>query len=208
MNFLGHCLFSDNTSAALAGSLWPDFAKKPDTEMCSDSFIRHFDRHQYIDRLTDTSEILAPVRTQLRPIFRKTTPIVIDMMLDHHLAIHWRRYHRQKLEDFAQLTYSKIADFDELAVPERLQRTISSMAQYDWFVGYRSKKGIHNAFMGVARRIRFQNPIPENAHTAIDSTYRFEPVLHKYIVMLSSHIGTDGSEGSVPGLLTGKGLRQ
>lgn len=208
MNFLGHCLFSENTPAALAGSLWPDFAKKPDSARCSDTFLRHFDRHQYIDRLTDASEILLPVRTQLRPVFRKTTPIVIDMMLDHHLAIHWQRYHNQRLEDFAQFTYSCLDAFNELPVPERLQRTLSSMSQHNWFVSYRSKQGMHNAFTGVARRIRFANPIPEHAHLAIEWTYHCESVLHDYILMLDSHIRTDGRKGSVPGLLPGKGLRK
>ncbi|TCS38230.1 acyl carrier protein phosphodiesterase [Reinekea marinisedimentorum] len=188
MNFLGHCLFSDDTPAALAGSLWPDFARRPAEGTCSASFFSHFDRHQYIDRLTDNSEILLPVREQLRPVFRKTTPVIIDMMLDHHIAIHWRNYHSLPLEQFSNAAYAKIAAFDELPAPERLQRTLSSMMQYDWFVGYRSRKGIHNALLGVARRVRFQNPIEQNAPLAIDWTYDFESTLDQYIDMLRSHI--------------------
>jgi acyl carrier protein phosphodiesterase len=198
MNFLGHCLFSDTTPSALAGSLWPDFAKKPTSADCSETFLYHFDQHQRIDRITDNSDVLAPLRNQLRPVFRKTTPIIIDMMLDHHLAIHWQRYHSLTLEDFAQKTYRNIAAFTEITMPERLERTIQAMTEHNWFVTYRSKNGMQRAMTGVAKRIRFSNPIALNAHLAVAWTYEFETVLHNHIQDVEKarkpqplHISTD-----------------
>lgn len=184
MNFLGHCLFSDPTPEALAGSLWPDFARRPTDPGLSDNFYRHFDRHQSIDHVTDHDPLLEPLREELRPVFRKTTPVVIDMMLDHHLARHWHQYHHQTLEPFAQFCYRKLNEFDELAHPERMQRTLYWMQKQDWFVSYRHKDGIRQAMQGMSRRIRFNNPMCDNREVAIEATLTHEARLDTFVQRL------------------------
>lgn len=167
------------------GSLWPDFARKPKEPGASNVFLEHFDRHQQIDRITDTHEILEPVRQALRPTFRKTTPIIIDMMLDHFLAIHWERYHVTELPIFAQACYQHMADFSELPIPDRLNKTRYWMRKHDWFVYYQSEAGILDAMDGMARRIRFNNPISEHKHVAIESIPKFTDELHGFIELLN-----------------------
>jgi acyl carrier protein phosphodiesterase len=186
MNFLGHCLFSDPDPAALAGSLWPDFARKPEEHLVSDLFLRHFDRHQQIDRLTDSHELLLPLREHLRPTFRKTTPLVVDMMLDHHLAKHWSKYHVQSLSTFSSQTYQALNRFDELDFPERFSRTLYWMTEYNWFVSYRSEAGILRAIEGVARRIRFDNPMADYRHHALDAGKAFEMEMDSFIGILQN----------------------
>ncbi|MEJ2075879.1 MAG: hypothetical protein P8X79_20730 [Reinekea sp.] len=48
MNFLGYCLYSDANPAALAGSLWPDFAFRPSEESGSpESVTSSVDASEY-----------------------------------------------------------------------------------------------------------------------------------------------------------------
>lgn len=170
------------------GSLWPDFAKRPEPGQCSTLFLQHFDRHQLIDQLTDTSTTLAAVRDDLRPTFRKTTPIVIDMLLDHHIALHWHSYSSLTLEQFAHNSYQRLSAFNEMALPTRLAHTIEAMRNYNWFIAYRSPQGIEKALQGVAKRIRFANPITEQAATAVASTSKFKVPFDQHIDELCCHL--------------------
>ncbi|ATX75671.1 acyl carrier protein phosphodiesterase [Reinekea forsetii] len=190
MNFLGHCLFSDDTPAALAGSLWPDFARRPEPSTCSAGFLQHFDRHQWIDKTTDHHPLLEPLRIELRPVFRKTTPIVIDMMLDHHLAQHWARYHALALPAFAENAYHQLQRFDELTWSPRFERTLFWMTQQDWFVSYASSVGIQQALSGMAKRIRFDNPMVEHSLVAVHQTNLFVDTLDLFIEHLLTQTRT------------------
>lgn len=181
MNFLGHCLLSDEHPSALVGSLWPDFARKPDDDDCSAMFIVHFEKHQRIDRFTDRHETLEPLREALRPVFRKTTPLLVDMLLDHFLANHWHDYHHQPLASFAQSTYQRLSEFDEIPMPEPLVKTIFWMKHHNWFVSYQAEAAIKRALSGIAKRIRFTNPIEDNLDKAFaiyyHQKYAIEPFM-------------------------------
>ena len=190
MNFLGHCLFSEPTADALAGSLWPDFAKRPTTSDISKSFYAHFDRHQQIDRITDTHSLLEPIRVDLRPVFRKTTPVILDMMLDHHLAQHWSKYHPDTLEAFADHSYRQLQRFQLTQSSERFQRTVYWMTEQNWFVSYRTEQGMYQALEGMARRIRFTNPIVDHRHQVIEATKTHHAQLDAFVTHLLAVIGT------------------
>ena len=188
MNFLGHCLFSAPTPAALAGSLWPDFGRKPLKSECSATFLEHFDRHQRIDRFTDRHASLEPLRSELRPVFRKTTPVIVDMLLDHFLANHWPNYHPQPLTEFAAHTYRQLQAFNELIMPERMVQTLGWMQANDWLVSYRSEAGIKRALSGLAKRIRFANPIVEQRNQALTIYRANKDELAGFLVHLKTHI--------------------
>lgn len=181
MNFLGHWLFSEPTPDALIGSLWPDFAKRPDPQDVSDTFLVHFDRHQWLDRTTDTSTLLEPLRQALRPRLRKTTPIVVDMLIDHHLARHWQRYHSEPLAPFAGRRYSISRQFNRQALPERLSRTLDFMSEQDWLTGYRDEKNILRALQGLSRRIRFQDSMVENGLWSLKQLEKHREEVSRFI---------------------------
>lgn len=188
MNFLGHCLFSDMTPDALNGSLWPDFGRRPTDDDLSTAFFSHFDRHQQIDQLTDHHELLEPVRQALRPTFRKTTPVVIDMMLDHHLAQHWSRYHPQTLEQFASQCYRNLLAFKTRPHPERMAQTLKWMQTDNWFVSYRHPIGLDRALNGMARRLKFDNPMRQNRQEAIEATQLYAHDLSAFVHWLQSEM--------------------
>lgn len=166
------------------GSLWPDFAKKPDPALVTEVFSRHFDRHQRIDRLTDQHPLLEPIRKELRPIFRKTTPLIVDVMLDHHLALNWPRYHDCSLKEFATRVYGLMFEFSLLALPERLQRTRYWMQRQNWLLNYQTQDGIERALDGLSQRLRFANPIAANKAAALSATVQFANELEQFIHFL------------------------
>jgi acyl carrier protein phosphodiesterase len=186
VNFLGHWLFSDPTPDALIGSLWPDFAKRPDPSTVSEEFLVHFDRHQAIDKLTDTTPLLEPLRVALRPKLRKTTPIVVDMLIDHHLAIYWAKYHYQVITDFTRERYQSAHNFEQLELPVRLHRTLEWMEKDDWLAGYKAPENLVRALNGMSKRIRFNDSMPTWGLWATQQVHNHFTELNTYVELLLS----------------------
>ncbi len=184
MNFLGHWLFSDPTPDALIGSLWPDFARRPDPNTVSEEFLIHFDRHQYIDKLTDTTPLLEPLRVALRPKLRKTTPIVVDMLIDHHLAKHWTDYHDEPLIEFTRKRYLLANQFRALPLPERMERTLYFMERDDWLARYKEPEHLVRALGGMSRRIRFEDSMEKFGLMAIDTADSQFNLIYNYLTSL------------------------
>lgn len=197
MNFLGHWLFSDADADSLLGSLWPDFALRPDPNTVSPRFIDHFDRHQWLDRTTDASPELAALRQRLRPKLRKTTPIVIDMLLDHHLASHWSRYHSDALNAFTQQRYSETHRFNALPLPERLQRTLHWLIADDWLGGYRQPENVVRALGGLSRRLRFADQMEAQGFWAIEQLQLEADAVDAFLQRVLLEVARD--PGSRPG---------
>lgn len=191
MNFLGHCLFSDPSPEALTGSLWPDFGLRP-TDNASTVFLRHFDQHQAIDKFTDQCDELEPIRLRLRPIFRKTSPIVIDVLIDHYLAKHWPSIHDAPLGQFASNCYQHLNQFDEFPVSQRFEQTLFWMSEHDWFSAYAEPDGIERALKGMSRRIRFETPLATQAHQACALVSEFDENFSAYLRSLSFHLNNQG----------------
>lgn len=196
MNFLGHWLFSDPDPDALMGSLWPDFALRPDPTRVSASFLTHFDRHQWLDRTTDTSPELEALRQRLRPKLRKTTPIVIDMLLDHHLAVHWSDFHTDPLPRFTESRYQQAQRFDALTLPDRLQRMLHWMIQDDWLGGYRQPENLVRALAGLSRRLRFADDMEAQGFWAIEQLLAEEVAVDEFLRRVLGEIGYGGSGSS------------
>ena len=188
MNYLGHWLFSDPTPDALIGSLWPDFARRPDPNTVSEEFLIHFDRHQAIDKLTDTTPLLEPLRVALRPKLRKTTPIVVDMLIDHHLAKHWSEYHDEPLIDFTRKRYQLANQFRALPLPERMGKTLYFMERDDWLTGYRETNHLVRALGGMSRRIRFEDSMEKFGLMAIDTADSQSNLIYSYLTSLRFEI--------------------
>lgn len=197
MNFLGHWLFSDPDADALLGSLWPDFALRPDPNAVSANFIQHFDRHQWLDRTTDASPELEPLRQRLRPKLRKTTPIVIDMLLDHYLALYWSRYHSQSLNAFTEQRYRETRRFEALPLPPRLQKTLHWLIEDDWLGGYRHAENVVRALGGLSRRLRFADDMEAQGFWAIEQLLVEDDAVDAFLQRVLLEVG--GDPGSKPG---------
>ncbi|MFQ3228679.1 ACP phosphodiesterase [Reinekea sp.] len=187
MNFLGHCLFSDQTPEALAGSLWPDFGLRPNNN-ASKVFLAHFDRHQAIDKFTDQCDELEPMRLKLRPVFRKTSPLVIDVLIDHYLAKHWSSHHPVPLEQFASQCYQHLDQFNEFPMSKRFEQTLFWMTKQDWFNAYAQPEGIEQALTGMSRRIRFETPLATHAHQACSLVAGYDECFSDYLNSLTQHL--------------------
>lgn len=196
MNYLAHWFFSDLEPDALVGSLWPDFARRPNPDIVPDNFLVHFDRHQWLDRFTDSTPLIEPLRQVLRPKLRKTTPIVIDMLLDHHLAKNWEAYHDLPLREFAKQCYARARSFNALPLPDRLEKTLYWMLEDDWLTGYRQRQNVIRALRGLSRRIRFDDSMVANGQWALDQADIYRDLLDELFESAKRQLGIKGKNGA------------
>jgi len=184
MNYLGHWLFSDPTPDALMGSLWPDFGKRPSPEEVSEEFLVHFDRHQWLDKETDRTPILEPLRQALRPKLRKTTPIVVDMLIDHHLAKHWQDYNDLDLYEFTETRCSSAwqAKVNTNLIPFKLKKTLQWLVERQVFLSYQNPDSISHSLTRISKRLQFDTPLQKNAWVALELYNSHEPAIQNHIL--------------------------
>jgi acyl carrier protein phosphodiesterase len=106
------------------------------------------------------------------------------MLIDHHLAIHWGKYHHQVITDFSRERYQLTHDFDQLMLPTRLHKTLECMEKDDWLAGYKTPENLVRALNGMSRRIRFNNSMPTWGLWATQQAHNHFTELNTYIDFL------------------------
>ena len=107
--------------------------------------------HRAVDSFTDQHAWVKRLKTELGPL-RRYGGIIIDVLLDYHLASNFEQYHELSLSQFAQKVYPQIEINREL-YPERFVRVCTAMCEMDWLSGYNNLANIERAFNGISARL-------------------------------------------------------
>ena len=84
----------------IAGALLGDFVKGP---LCGDyppDLEQGIRLPRRIDAFCDSDRSLSEARRQLPGELQRYSGIVTDVVFDHHLSLHWRRYHPADLRSY------------------------------------------------------------------------------------------------------------
>lgn len=136
----------------------PDLCKPPQWRQLSGPIISGCLMHQQVDKLTDSHEEFIRIKSSLSSERRRFAGIILDVSFDHLLAINWDQWHEQNLRDFVNECHiDLLANSNEL--PERAQHIIKTMVAQDWLFNYRKIEGISQAFKGLSRRFKYDNPL-------------------------------------------------
>lgn len=160
MNYLAHALLSPEDPEILMGNLWGDLIKPRDYPMLSPGIRAGVQRHKMVDAYTDIHYAVDRMTTLFRPYQGKYTPVVVDVVMDYMLSLHWGEYHATPLEDFCQVVYIQVTDFlGEL--PSRLHPRISRMLDHKWLESCKNRERMEQTLQMLSRRASFSNRIPE-----------------------------------------------
>lgn len=108
MNFLAHSLFGFNNSELIAGQFCGDFVRGSDLSHFPVGVEQGIRLHRYLDRYTDTHQVLNAVRRDMPNVPRRLSGIVMDVMFDHHLARQWSQVSELSLESHEQRVLSAL----------------------------------------------------------------------------------------------------
>ncbi|ACB53968.1 DUF479-containing protein [Crocosphaera subtropica ATCC 51142] len=198
MNYLAHLLLAENTPESRIGNLLGDFVKgriDPKISPYSQDIIKGIKTHLKVDQFTDNHEIFKRSKQRIYHSQGRFSGVLIDVFYDHFLANNWQLFSSEKLEIFADNTYT-ILRKNYYQLPEKLQLILPRIILENWLVSYRKIEGIKRTCQRLAQRIKRPNncahrraDLFEIAHYDLQENYQelesdfllFFPKLVKYV---------------------------
>jgi len=173
MNYLAHLALNPTVDDAMrqdalcVGNLLGDFVKGTESSLrlqLPADLVDGICLHRGIDKFTDYHPSFLASKELLAPERKRYAGIVLDIIYDHFLSIHWDAYYDQPLEEFITYVYSIIDENKEWQLGN-LKNVFPYMKSENWLARYSSISGINETFKRVANRGKYTAPI---AHTSID----------------------------------------
>ena len=150
MNYLSHIYLSGESEEIILGNFIGDYVKGQQFLNYPDNVAKGIVLHRHIDSFTDSHPVIIECIVKLRPVFGKYAGIVIDIFLDHFLAVNWRSYSFEKLSAFTKRFHAVIlANFFQLPSPVKL--FVPFLIQHKRLQSYESFEGVEKTLRIMAR---------------------------------------------------------
>jgi len=155
MNFLAHFHLTPPVPDAIVGAYLGDFVrgKVHDQVDLPLQMRQGIILHRKVDGYTDQHPIWRRSAKRLDPGRRRLAGIIIDVIYDHYLCLHWSDFSPQPLEEFVEFCYSCLISRTQL-MEEDARRAVRRMREHDWLNSYQQVDGIGLAFRGLSYRSR------------------------------------------------------
>ncbi|MGY3942519.1 acyl carrier protein phosphodiesterase [Aeromonas tecta] len=160
MNYLAHLHLAAHTHSSLTGNLLGDFIKGPLPTALGPVFDEGIWLHRKIDAFTDAHPEHRAAVARFEPPWRRFGGILVDMLYDHWLSLHWQQFHQATLPHFLRESYGRVLA-DHALLPDGLPLPLRRMVEQDWIASYRHREGLAQALNGIGRRLRRPLPLGE-----------------------------------------------
>jgi acyl carrier protein phosphodiesterase len=159
VNYLAHLYLAANDEGLLVGALLGDFLKGRLEALPLEPAVHDGVRlHRLIDSYTDGHPIVGQSKNRVSRERRRYAGLIIDLLYDHFLAVHWPRFAPQALEEFTRQSY-RLLLAHHAQLPPRLQSILPRMAAEDWLGSYLELENIGYALERIGSRLRRGNPL-------------------------------------------------
>lgn len=178
MNYLAHIFLSGTNDEIIIGNFIGDYVKGSDYNMYPPLIKKGILLHRRIDTYTDKHKIVHQSMSYFAPKYHKYASIIIDILYDHFLALHWDKFSSQSLNDLKEHVFDCLKR-NYAIMPERVQFFLPSFIQKDWIEVYSSVEGIISVFI----RMSMRTTLPDHSEFARE-------ILRKYYIQLESEFLT------------------
>lgn len=185
MNYLAHLALipsnsGERSDALRIGNLLGDFIKGTESSLrlqLPADLVDGIILHRAIDKFTDSHPAFLASKQLLAPERRRYAGVVVDIIYDHFLSLHWEKYHTGKLDQFISNIYT-ILDTNKEWQLGKLKEAFPSLKAQNWLASYATREGIHETFRRVSQRGKFTTPIAETHIDFNDHYHSFEEHFH------------------------------
>jgi len=153
MNFLAHLYLSKNNKNILIGNFIADAVKGNKHNQYPSEIQAGILLHREIDNYTDNHPIVRISKRRLHERYNHYDGVIIDILYDHYLAKNWQNYSEIPLDIYAANIYTFLQENIEI-FPEKIQKILPYMVEYNWLVAYASKEGIERVLKGMNKRTK------------------------------------------------------
>ena len=141
MNYLSHIYLSGESEEIKLGNFIGDFVKGQQFLKYPPNVAKGILLHRLIDSFTDSHSLVNECIVKLRPGFGNYSGIVIDIFLDHFLAVNWNHYSFEKLSSFTKRFHAiLLSNFFQL--PSQVKMFLPFLIQNKRLQSYASFQGI------------------------------------------------------------------
>lgn len=153
MNYLAHLFLADDNGASMIGNLLPDLHRGRLPADLDPIVLQGVVRHRRVDVFTDTHPVFERSRARLRPRHGRYSGVLVDVIYDHVLAVHWLEYHPEPVDQFIARAYRQMLERAEL-MPPRMRAIMAVMVEQDWLSTYATLDGIAVTLGRMSARLR------------------------------------------------------
>lgn len=133
MNFLAHLHLAAHTRSSLTGNLLGDFIKGPLPTGLPAPFDEGIWLHRKIDAFTDAHPSHRAAVAGFEAPWRRFGGILVDMLYDHWLSLHWQQFSGAPQPRFLQQSYAQLLeDHHRLRRPLPLGEALLTLDEPRW----------------------------------------------------------------------------
>lgn len=151
MNYLAHFALSFPNEGLLVGNFIGDHIRNKDLPTFNKDIQVGVKMHRKIDYFTDTHHITKELRKLLFVRHRHLSRVLIDIIYDHFLAIHFSSFYQLSLKDFITQVQT-LLQLNHGALPPSAQLYLKGMIAHDWLAKYQTVEGITYILAKMAKR--------------------------------------------------------
>lgn len=153
MNFLAHIYLSGNNEKLKIGNFIADSVKGNSYKKFPPEVQKGIILHRAIDYYTDTHPIARTSAARLFERYGHYNGIIVDILYDHFLAVHWKEYSKVPLDLYVADFYRLLeANLDLL--PKRIKQFMPFMIKDNWLLSYATIEGISRILYQMNQRTK------------------------------------------------------
>lgn len=160
MNFLAHLHLAGSDPQSRVGSVLADFVRgrRADLEeRFPVGIVDGIEHHRAVDHFMDHHDCVREARAMLHPSYGHRSRVIVDVLFDYFLGIHWDEVAGDDFDEFVAASYHALRPELEEA-PERYAQFIDVVLEYDLLRLYGTWDGMEETFHRL--NYRFSRPLP------------------------------------------------
>ncbi len=154
MNHLAHIYLSYDDPDVTLGNLYCDWLSIAAQKQLPERYLPGLRLHRWIDEYTDHHPVVVRMRRAMYPLFGKYSGVILDILMDHQLAVRWNYFSTEPYDVFCSKAFDRIAGFRH-DLPEDLHIRVDDMLANRWLETFLTAEGMEITFRMLARRAKF-----------------------------------------------------
>jgi acyl carrier protein phosphodiesterase len=184
VNHLAHFHLSDGDNGLIIGALLGDHVKGLLKGAYPASWEQGIRLHRSIDAFTDRHREIRQAQQLFEPEYRRYSGIMLDVLFDHFLNLHWETFHHRPLTEFTQHVYQVI---NSNRLPESASREASNFERYDVLLSYQHWQTIEVVLERIGQRLKRKNPLAQSAEQLQQHYPALEQLFLDFYPQLEQH---------------------
>lgn len=153
MNYLAHIYLSKEDKELRIGNFIADSVRGKDFSMFPDRVAQGIILHRHIDTFTDLHPVFRQSKDLIRAEYGHWSGVIVDIYYDHFLAANWSDFHKTPLSDYVDEFYKDLQEEYHI-LPEKVQKFLPIMIEYNWLHSYSTVEGISRIFHQMNHRTK------------------------------------------------------